>query len=103
MRSLFAVISLFLVLPALSCSGGEGDNDPWATGEGKGAAPKTEGFGQEDFQESFQSNAMILVAFWADGLPPGAYYSRCKLRIHPTTYWAGPLSHVCKLPPVPVR
>ena len=50
MRSFFAVISLFLVLPALSCSGGKDNNDPWATGEGKGAAPKTEGFGQEDFQ-----------------------------------------------------
>jgi thiol-disulfide isomerase/thioredoxin len=50
MRSIFAVFSLFLVLPAFSCSGGEDESDPWATTEGEGAAPKTQGFGQEDFQ-----------------------------------------------------
>ena len=50
MRLLLATLSVIVLAAPLACSGNKNDSDPWASNEGKGSAPKTEGFGETDFQ-----------------------------------------------------
>ena len=50
MRLTVPVLSILLLCAPCSCSSKTDSSDPWAQNEGEGGAPRTEGFGDEDFR-----------------------------------------------------
>jgi len=51
MRLVLTMLTLLLLVSAPGCSGGGAEADPWAAGgSSPKTAPKTEGFGEEDFE-----------------------------------------------------
>ena len=49
MRPLVPALSILLLCTPCGCSSTTDESDPWAQNEGDGGAPRTEGFGDEDF------------------------------------------------------
>ena len=50
MRPLVPALSILLLCTPCGCSSTTDESDPWAQNEGDGGAPRTEGFGDEDFR-----------------------------------------------------